>query len=245
MASPAHASPVARADSPTSPLPLPAPLILLPRSLSPSQQSALPKPILGANKPSDLATSHISSLQHTLRPGLGFRAGSHSQQTTIHAHRGREGDGDPAHLLHLSSYQQVLARLGAQYSLDATSTVKPASPSGPHLARLRVDEMECQVCFRCGGHRDHDDIELVEQGEWGLQWVCKERCPDEMDGTEQAQDRKGGRRVEVGEEVEVEVEVGAGSESGQDSPSGSQWVPEPGSPRTARPAKSESGSYTP
>lgn len=145
----------------------PTPLLIFTRSHSPSSHRSLPKPILGTRPDRlDTPTTQISSLAtHTVRPSP-----PHSLQSTI------KGLG-PC----LNSYQQMLARLGphqpATEHASSLATVKPLSRLD--LARLKVDELEFEVCFRCGEERDQGDVNMLELEGWGLQWVCKERCKSE------------------------------------------------------------------
>ena len=153
----------------TSPQPV---VIFLQPSLSPLKQSTPPRPILGGAALSDIATSQISSLTCTIRPSPNHSF-QPSRQSTIKCL-------EP----HDSSCPLSLANLALNHHLIPSSlgTAEPRSRLHLDLERIKVDELDFEVCFWCRAVKDQLEVRLREISEWGLQWVCKERCGGEANG---------------------------------------------------------------
>lgn len=169
MTSPIQTTPKALA-TPIPTTPSPVFIVLHPSlTLSPLKKSTPPRPILGGASLSEIATSQISSLTHTVRPSPNHSF-QPSRQSTIKCL-------DPYDL----SCPLSLADLTLHHHLIPSSlgTAKPQSRLYLDLKRIKVDELEFEVCFWCRAVKDQPDVRLEEIQEWGLQWVCKGRCGGE------------------------------------------------------------------
>lgn len=168
--------------------PQPVVILLHPSlSLSPLKQGTSPRPILsgGDTLLSEIATSQISSLTHTIRPSPNHSF-QPSRQSTIKCL-------EPYDL----SCPLSLTDLTLNHHLIPSSlgTAKPRSQLYLDLERIKVDELDFEVCFWCREIKDQPEVRLKQISGWGLQWVCKGRCGGEAANSE--------KESEAGEEYDV------------------------------------------